>query len=411
MRLIALLLALVGFSASAQELTHMAKIQGVKTSGIFDANMLSPKSAAFSPDGKTLYINALEAGKTLAYDFPSLKPKAIVSHTFTSQSSALFNGAATVFNYPLAREQQGKDPNVFTGKPVEMAFSHNGKYLWTPYYRRSNDPRSAGPSAVAIIDTTSNKIVRVLPTGPLPKYVAVAPNSSSVAVVQWGDNTVIKFDTTSPNPQNWKASQHWVVERQLDVSNIGGDRDKNCGYCLRGAVYTTDGKYLLVARMGGGGIAGFEVESGKYLGTIANIAATPRHLVMSHDGKTLWVSSNVSGILSSLPVADVIAALQTANGKRVTGPKGKQLNVGGGARTVSVAPNEQFAYVATNSAQRLAVVNLNTWTVSQTIAATPFPVGLAISPDGCYVVSTSQGRVGKGGGNTVDVFKVAQCQK
>lgn len=411
MRWILVLLSLVSFASSAQELTHVAKIQGVKTSGIFDANLLSPKSAAFAPDGKTLYINALEAGKTLAYDFPSLKPKAVISHTFTSASAALFNGQSSVFNYPLAREQNGKDPNVFTGKPVEMAFSHNGRFLWTPYYRRSNDPRSAGPSAVAIIDTTRNTIVRVLPTGPLPKYVAVAPNSSSVAVVQWGDNTIIKFDTTSPNPKDWKAVQHWVVEQQLNVANIGGDRDKNCGYCLRGAVYTADGQYLLVARMGGGGIAGFEVNSGKYLGTIANVAPTPRHLVLSHNGQTLWVSSNVSGILSELPVADVVSALTTANAKRVTGPKGKQLNVGAGARTVSVSPNEKFAYVATNSAQRLAVVDLHKWSVAQTIPATPFPVGLAISPDGCYVVSTSQGRAGKGGGNTVDVFKVAQCQK
>lgn len=411
MRWMFLLLSLMGFSAHAQELTHVGKIQGVKSSGLFDPNMLSPKSAAFSPDGKTLYVNALEAGKTLVYDFPSLKPKAVISHTFNSSAARLFNGQSTVFNYPFAREQNGKDPNVFTGKPVEMAFSHNGLYLWTPYYRRSNDPRSAGPSAVAIVDTKTNTIVRVLPTGPLPKYVAVAPDSSSVAVVQWGDNTIIKFDTSSANPNDWRAAQHWVVEQQLNVANIGGDRDKNCGYCLRGAVYTTDGQYLLVARMGGGGIAGFEVNTGKYLGTISNVAPTPRHLVMSHDGKTLWVSSNVSGVLSQLSVSDVLASLQQANGKRITGPKGKQLNVGGGARTVSVAPNEKFAYVATNSAQRLAVVDLNKWTVAQTIPATPFPVGLAVSPDGCYVVSTSQGRVGKGGGNTVDVFKVSQCQK
>jgi len=400
----------MAFGTSAQNLTHVTKIQGVKTNGVFDSNLLSPKSAAFSPDGRTLYINALEAGKTLVYDFPTLKPRAVVSHTFTTHSANLFDGS-TVFNYPLAREQVGKDPNVFTGKPVEMAFSHNGRYLWVPYYRRSNDPRSAGPSAVAVIDTASSKIVRVLPTGPLPKYVAVAPDSSSVAVVQWGDNTIIKFDTQSPNPSQWKAAQHWVVERQLNVANIGGDRDKNCGYCLRGAVYTKDGNHLLVARMGGGGIAGFEVRTGKYLGTVANVAPTPRHLVLSHNGETLWVSSNVSGVLTALPVSEVLSALQSANGQRVTGPKGRQLNVGGGARTVSVSPNERFAYVATNSAQRLAVVDLTKWSVAQTIPATPFPVGLAVSPDGCYVVSTSQGRAGKGGGNTVDVFKVDHCQK
>lgn len=413
MKLFAYVLSLLCFipTLSAQELTRITKIQGVATSGVFDRNMLSPKSALFSVDGKSLYINALEAGKTLVYDFPSLKQKAVIDHTFNASNASLFMGQSTVFNYPLAREQVGRDVNTFTGKPVEMALSHNGRYLWVPYYRRSNDPRAAGPSAVAVIDTASNRIVRVLPTGPLPKYVAVSPDSRSVLVVHWGDNTLIKFDTSSSDIKQWSAQQHWVVERQMDVRNIGGDRDKNCGFCLRGTVFSRDGQTVLVSRMGGGGIAGFDTSNGRYLGTVTNVAPTPRHLAVSKDGETLWATSNVSGIFSAFPMDALVESLRNANGKRVIGPASRQLHVGSGARTVSISPNEHFAYIATNTSQRIAAVDLKTWKMADTVAATPFPVGLAVSPDGCYVVSTSQGRAGQGGGNTVDVFRSATCSQ
>lgn len=57
----------------------------------------------------------------------------------------------------------------------QMAMSHNGKYLWVPYYRRSFDLKASSPSALAIIDMQTDKVVRVMPTGPLPKYVAISP--------------------------------------------------------------------------------------------------------------------------------------------------------------------------------------------------------------------------------------------
>ena len=297
------------------------------------------------------------------------------------------------------------------GKPVEMAFSHEGRYLWVPYYRRSTDPRSAGPSAVAVIDTRSNRIARVIPTGSLPKFVAVAPDSKRVAIVHWGDNTVLTFDTASANPAQWSEQAHWVVGRRLNLGSVGGDRDRNCGFCLRGATFTADGRHFLVGRMGGGGIAGFDVASGRYLGTVRSVAPTPRHLVLSRDGATLWVTSNVSGVLTQFHTDELVNALKAAEGRDVPGPGGKTLNVGAGARTVAVSEDERWAFVATNSSQRVVAVDLRNWTVVTHASASPFPVGLAISPDGCHVVSTSQGRAGKGGGNRVDVFAWSGCSQ
>ena len=193
-----------------------------------------------------------------------------------------------------------------------------------------------------------------------------------------------------------------VVEKRLSMKNITGDRDKVCGFCLRGAVFSRDNKTLLVARMGGGGIAGFDVQSGAYLGTVMNVPSTPRHLVIQRED--LLVSSNVSGTLARFSLSEIVSALRAAKGKRVQGPRPEVLKVGQGARTLEVSPDGHYAFVATNTDKSIAVVDLASFKKIKSLPASPFPVGLAISPNGCFLVSTSQGKPGRGGGNTVDVW-------
>lgn len=400
-----MLLAQASF-ASAGDWVHKLRLQGVGqgASGQFEPGLHSPKSAAFSPDGRRLFINALEAGKTLVFDVPSFRRVATIDHTFADGNQGLFQGQSSVMDYRFPPEVPSSRPNHFMGKPVEMAFSHGGRYLWVPYYRRSTDPRAAGPSAVAIIDVQALKIIRVLPTGPLPKFVAVSRDSKTAVVVHWGDNSLLRVSIENADPGKWIVDQHWSVGPRLDVRNVQGNRDKVCGFCLRGAVFADDDKVLLVARMGGGGIAGFETASGRYLGTISNVPATPRHLALSKSGQTLWVSSNVSGNISRFEMAPLLEALRRANGKTIQGPSPQVLFVGAGARTIEIFPDETQAFVATNSAKAIALVDLVSWRKTGSLPASPFPVGLAVSPDSCVLVSTSQGRAGQGGGNAVDIW-------
>lgn len=408
----AVVLATVSGGTAAQpSLIRESGFQGLGKSaeGQFEAGLLSPKAAAFSPDGQLLYVNALEAGQTLVFNARSLQRVATVAHRFGPSEARLFQGEFTVAGYELSPEMPRQRPNEFVGKPVEIAFSHGGRFVWVPYYRRSTDPRAAGPSAVAVIDARTQRILRVLPTGPLPKFVAVSADSRRVAIIHWGDNSVLVLNTSGNTPSAWQPVGHWTVEKRLNLATVGGNRDKKCGFCLRGAVFTADGRHLLVARMGGGGIAGFDTATGRYMGTVAQALTTPRHMVLSHDGQTLWVTSNSSGTLSRYRTSEVLSALERAGGRTVTLPTGETLAVGSGARTVAVSKDERWAFVAANGARQVVAVDLHTWRVVARTAASPFPVGLAVSPDGCSVVSTSQGRLGQGGGNRVDVFRWSAC--
>src|SRR6478672_5241871 len=284
-----------------------------------DGEILSPKSVRFSLDGTKVYVNALEAGKTLVYEWPSLHKLPTIVHRFGPADSALFRGRSTVFHYRYFTHSHAGSPNVFTGRPVESELSKDGHWLFIPYYRRSFDTSAQSPSALAVIDTRVDSIVRVLPTGPIPKYVAASPDGRLLAVTHWGDNTIALLDVLSGDPAKFHYVRRLVVEQRLDQAPLAGtDRDRTCGFCLRGTVFTADGRTLLVARMGKkGGVAGFDVASGRYLGTVMGVPRTPRHLELSADGRTLFASSMQAGVVSRVSTARVVAALRRARRQRV----------------------------------------------------------------------------------------------
>lgn len=377
------------------------------TVDIKDREVYSPKSVRFTADAKKIYINSLEGGKTLVYSWPDLKKLKTINHRFTAKHANLFQGEATVFDYPYYTVPPSGDVNQFMGKPVESELSADGKYLWVPYYRRDWDSYGQSPGAIAVIDTRTDTIVRVMPTGPVPKYVAASPDGKFVAVMNWGDNTVGLIDTSSGDPQQYRYVAHMVVENQLSQEGLENtDRDSTCGFCLRGSVFSPDSQYLLVARMGKGGIAGFHIPTQKYLGSIMNIASTPRHLVLSPDGKTLFVSSNYAGQVSKLPLSTVIKSLETAKGRRINGPKWESTYVGKGARTLEISSDGRFLFVAVNNTSELVTLDASTLQVLLRISVDPFAVGLAVAPDMSAAVLTSQGRSGAGGGNAVNVILI-----
>lgn len=367
----------------------------------------SPKSARFSPDGSRVYVNALEGFHTLVFDVEKLEKVANIPHIFDADDAALFHDQSTVFGYPYNKRPPSGDPNQFSGKPVESEISH-GNLLWVPYYRRDFDGGATSPSAISIIDTNTNEIVRVLPTGPIPKYVVASPDGNSVVITHWGDNTLGVVDTSSGDPQKFEYREdRLVVESVLSQKGLAGtDRDSSCGYCLRGTVFTRDGKTLLVARMGGGGIAGFDVATWKYLGTLGGEPESPRHLVVSEDGEWLFFTSNKSGYVSKIPVKTAVDYLHKADGKVVDIDDWQSVHVGSGARTLEASPDGRYLFVALNSAAEVAVVDAESMTVVSRVRTDSYAVGLAISPDGKQVWTTSQGRSNKGG-NSICVFSVS----
>ena len=398
-------------SDAAIELELVGRFQNYSAAGTtngdhYDTDIYSPKSARFLGDGSKVYVNSLEGLKTVVYDPRTIEKFGVIEHDFKPSDSGLFQGQSSAFDYPFYRHGADGNDNVFAGKPVESALSHNDRWLWVPYYRRDFDVGARSPSAVAIIDTTTDKVVRVIPTGPIPKYVAISPDNRWAAITHWGDNTVAMVDISSGDPAQFAyRKERLVVEKILPQANLGGDRDSSCGFCLRGTTFTPDGSTLLVSRMGDGGIAGFDVASGKYLGTVLGMKPTPRHIVVH--GDWLYLSSNKSGYVSRIQLATMLDHLKSAAGERKEVTGFQEVFVGGGARTIELSPDGRYVFAAVNGRAQIVVVDTKSMEVVSRVRTDSYTVGLAVSPDGKQVWTTSQGRKGKGG-NSVCVYAVTR---
>jgi DNA-binding beta-propeller fold protein YncE len=386
---------------------------------IFDTGVNSPKSVKFSPDGKTVFVNSLEGEKTIAYDRLGFKKLFTLDHRFSASEEFLFEKKPN-FGYEFSKDI--KNPNQFSGKPVEVEITSDGKTLFVPYYRRSFDSKSIFPSALAVVDVESAKITRVLSTGPIAKYVRISPKEKLLAVSHWGDNTVGLFDISSKKHDDFKSLSLLVVEEQLPLKNVSVDRDRDCGYCIRGLAFSPDDRYLFVSRMRKGGIAVFDLkdlQKPKFLGTVMGINPGPRDLEISKDGEYLYISCNASGYVSKVRPMELVEMLndKTLNidtKLRVNFDATKfflkTLFVGSGARSIELSKDETTLFVAVNQASEVLAIDAETMTIISRVNVDSFPVGLGLSPEGDQLWVTSQGHKGLGG-NSVGIYLVREKQK
>ena len=369
-----------------------------------DPDIQSPKSIHVHPSGEKYYVNSLEGGKTVVYSMKTKEKLAMVSHKIGKEHEALWAPSSGLFHY----NHSYKNPAGFTGKPVESAFSHDGRYLWIPYYRRSFDLNAQEPSAMAVIDCSADTLVRLFETGPLPKMIAASPDGKMMAVTHWGDNTVGILDISSEDPVDWHFNKVYIVDYQLKLNfstTVQVDRDNNSGYCLRGTVFTADGRYLLVGCMsGGGGIAVIDLEKGEYRGRLMGMMPNLRHLIINRG--YLYASINRAGYVQRIPMKTLYEAIEKLDGKTVTVDGWTSCKVPAGARTIALSPDGKYIYVACHGGNCLAVVNVETFRLVGTVGADSYPVGLDVSKDGRFVFTTSQNIVGQAAGNAVNIFQV-----
>ena len=404
----------IGISASSSDSSFRIQLvkrfqskngRPIHEDDIYDRSIYSPKSVNILEEKNKIYVQSLEGFSTSVYDLDSLKLKRVINHSFTSGDSALFKNEFTVLGYKYSR--RGSNYNVFKGKPVESAFSHNGKYLWVTYYRRSYDKNAVDPSAVAIIDTDTDSIVRVMPTGPLPKMIASSEDNKFMAITHWGDNTIGVIDISGVDYSDFHYTDHLVVGEKMSLKFSDTEkvnRDNNCGYCLRGTVFTPDSKYLLVGRMGGGGIAIFDMETKEYAGTAFGMHANIRHIIIANE--EILISTNNTGYVEKSRLQDLINEKKNNLKEDIIFKKWISKYIGVGVRTISISGDGKYVFAAVNNESKIVVLNANDLSVVTEIAADSYPVGMDVSSDSQYLIVTAQGRYKLGGGHSVMIYKV-----
>lgn len=400
-----------GYSQELERVFTIHNRGAVRGENLHDTSIYSPKSAIFHPDGQKFYVNSLEGFNTTVYSWPDLTKLETVEHSFDGESSHLFKGSeSTIFGLKYNSRIPADGPNVFQGKPVEFSFSHGGRFLWISYYRRSFDRHAVSPSAIAIVDTNLDKIVRVMPTGPLPKMLATSPDGQFLVVTHWGNNTLGVIDIRSDDPMQFRYIRELTVGKSLNLKFLRGtDRDSVCGFCLRGTTFSPDSSLLFVARMSksGPGVSVFSVKDWSHRAWLRGFPSTPRHIRVNTSQSMLYVSSNAAGYISRISLKTIDDLIRKPISKGVSISKLiEKIWVGAGARTFDFSVEGDLLFTTVNNSARVKAVDISKDRM-KVVAETKvhsFPVGLAVGP-GNYIVTTSQGKRGRFGGNAVDIIK------
>lgn len=187
-----------------------------------------PKSLAFSPDGKELWV-------ALHYDKPALA-------VYDTTTFALI-GAVEMGAYGA----------------VELAFSRDGARVYASQFETAS---------VFEVDRAARTVTRVLETGSSEsKVVEVAPDDKTVWVANWKGNDVSEFDATTGS-----------LRRSIKTPGIP-----------RGLWATPDGAHLYIAGYSPGRLYRVDRASGE-LTILSEMGSSVRHLVADPTRGRLYAS-------------------------------------------------------------------------------------------------------------------------
>lgn len=369
----------------------------------YDTDIFSPKSVTISDIKNLAAVNSLEGKKTIFFSIDGKDKKSVFRHSFSKKEVTEHSLLNKFNNYPIDKKMTAG----FEAKPVESIFTHQGKYLWITHYRKTYDEKGQKTSTVAVLDVDEGKLVKLFNTGPISKYIESSKDNNWIAVSNWGDNTISIFDISGSDPSKFKFHQLLTVEKKLELKNLGTNRDKDCGFCIRGLAFSHDSRFLYVTRMKGGGLTLYKKDNDnhfKLFGHLKDILPGPRDIHFSPDGDYVFVGCNATGNLIKFKHLDAIKYFEDKNNPEF---KVEKVFIGLGLRSFKIHPKLDYLFMTSNNGSEIVIVRQSNLDIIGRVPVDSFPVGLSVSDDGRYLWITSQGKESVGG-NSVSVFLITE---
>lgn len=280
-----------------------------------------PKAVAFTPDGKELWVTALDG-----------PPSVIVHDAETGARLA--------------------DVDLSPHGAVEIAFAEGGKFAYVTQMETYK---------VFEIDTATRAVTRsVAKVGKYPKIVITSPDESKLYVSNWHSDDVTEIDRAT-----------MTVTRRFPTVHTP-----------RGLWATPDGRSLYVAGFGSGELARIDLATGRSA-TFSSVGANLRHIVS--DGASLFVSDMGAARVRAYDLAT--GATRTLC-KTDPNPNTEAISPDGRLVFVSSrGPNGSGGYLTSSSVPgSVTVCDAATGDVVDHVIAGSQPTALAISVDGSRLV-------------------------
>ncbi len=334
---------------------HLKKMSTINAGG-------APKSVVIAPDGKLAIINNLEGMSVWIVDAAS-------KHIMRKIQFHKTPGMG--YDY-----ERNKPIPSFQEKPVECAFSNNGRYLWISLHNAGGvvvydmdeklDP--PGPwRTVTVTDVGENRNrdlrLPFIDTGRTPKVLASSPDQKWIYVANWHSHNVTVIDATEL--KKFKT---------IPVVRIP-----------RGIAFLRNGEYAYVCNMGSNVLSKIRVSDHTVVANVP-VGLNPRHIISSPDSRYLYVSLNGPGqVVKFDPVEDRVVA---------------RAKVGRQARTIDISPDGAYLFVCNYNDDDVGIVDTDRMIETARVRAGPHPVGLSVAP------SAPELWVSSYSGNFITVFQL-----
>ena len=295
---------------------------------------LQPKSIVIGPSGLVFTQNMMYRHNIKVFDR-------------SGEVVAVIDDSVDLGEFGLADESV-----VLRGSPVEAAVSPDGRHLWVSNYKMygsgytsvADDDCGSGDwedSFVYRVDIETFIIDAVVPTGAVPKFLAVSPDGSRLVVANWCGFDVSIIDT----------------EALVEIGRV------DLGRHPRGVAITGDSARAYVTVMGAERIDEIDLNTLEVTRSLPGAGVTPRHIILSPDETVLYSSNHLM---------DTVRSIDLLSGELVD-----TVRTGGQPRTMAMADDGRSLYVVNYTDGTVAKVSTLDMSVLQVVTIGGRPIGVA----------------------------------
>nr|WP_315226952.1 PQQ-dependent catabolism-associated beta-propeller protein [uncultured Albidiferax sp.] len=299
-------------------------------------------------------------------------------------SSLSLQAAADIFvssekdNQILQMDPEGKPVRTIRTclRPRHMAWAQGGLLIMVV---------CGDSNQIGVVDVQAGKQIDTIPTGESPEIFALSPDGKTVYVSIEDDNLMAAYDTASKKP--------------LFTVKTGTEPE--------GVLASADGKFVYVTSEGANTVYAIDAATRKIAGQV-KVGMRPRRFALNPDGSELWVTNELGASVSiidtrSMKVKQTLSFVIPGMRAADITPVGMLMTTDGKTVWVALGRANHVAEVdvATRAVRRVVLVGKRAWGVALSKDGSRLFVANGMSDD-MTIINTENGKALK----TVPVGRV-----